>query len=135
MIEEKLVIGEAILRPIVQSIDDTLSSLEKPDEQEKSFRSLSETANKIKNFSDFEETPENKFVSFLGWSMISIAQMNLKKTPEKSDQSTPISKKENDMIKESLAEYLINIKQGFQEKSYQKIVEASKNFFNLLSQF
>ena len=130
MSEEKLVIGDAILRTIVQSIDDTLSSLEKPDEQEKSIRSLSEAGNKIRNFSDFEDTPENRFVSFLGWSMISLAQLNLK-TPEKSDQTT--SKKENDMLKAALAEYLINIKQGLQERSYQKIVEASKNFFNILS--
>lgn len=129
MSEEKLIIGESILKPIIKSIDDALSSLEKQDDIEKSFRNLAETSNKIKNFSDFEDTPENRFVSFLGWSMISLAQMSFKVKSEKSEQ---LNKEENDKIKAALSDYLINIRQGFQDKSYQKVVESSKNIFNVL---
>jgi hypothetical protein len=127
MSDEKLAIGDALLNPIIQSIDETLSSLDKQVDMRKSLRSLAEVSSKVRVFPDFEDSAENRFASFLVWAMLAQAEAVIK---NQDDESFKSNIEDYEKYKAALKDYLINIKQGLKDKSYQRVIEATKIYFN-----
>lgn len=126
MENEKLIVHETIVKPIAKDIEEAIKSFSEKKDIRLVLRLVISAGNKIKNIPEFEETPENRFATFIVWNIIgqtgAIFQ-NKRKEWYKVNENT---------IKElgdALMNYLRQIKDSLENESYEDMMGVSKEYF------
>jgi hypothetical protein len=126
MENEKLIVHETIVKPIAKDIEEAIKSFSEKKDIRLVLRLVIIAGNKIKSIPDFEETPENRFATFIVWTIIgqtgAIFQ-NKRKEWYKVNEN-PIKE-----LGDALMNYLRQIKDSLENESYEDMMEVSKEYF------
>ncbi|MCK4730939.1 MAG: hypothetical protein KAT65_00645 [Methanophagales archaeon] len=126
MENEKLIVHETIVKPIAKDIEEVVNIFSEKKDIRLVLRLVINAGNKIKSIPEFEETPENRFATFIVWNIIgqtgSIFQNKTKEWYKVNENTI----KE---IGEALMNYLRQIRDSLENESYEDMMEASKGYF------
>jgi len=121
---KKLETTEEMTKKVAETISSVLKSLETKEDIRKTMPLLGEVVEKIRAVSEIYETPENIFVSYLVWAQIS-SFTNFDGLP---DEWYKLNADAIDKLRELMKAFFENIKDGFEKKNTDFIVEYIKEW-------
>lgn len=131
MTTEKIAISPENKSSLIRSIDE-LIGLFKNEENLKfalttSNRKISSIQNSFRTIADFDNTPENRFLSYIMWDMLkmfsTIASNCIKEEWYQENKDTLFK------VKDIFVEFLENSKNGLDDESFDQLVQHSKTYF------
>ena len=126
MVNEKLVVHENLVEPIAKDIEEARRSFNEKKDLRLVLHLVGGVQNKIKNIPEFEDTPENRFATFVVWNIIGqtggLFQGKTKEWYETNEKNL-------EKLGVALMDYLNKIKESLEKGSYEDILRLSKEYF------
>ena len=114
---------------IFESIDQAGASLEQgdsPDDFRRAYVRLAELRGLLRSVSEFGETPENRFASWIFWEIFPLIPWG--GLHEKTEQWFVANKEALAELRTLTSLFLKDIKRALEDDSYEHFMDASKDF-------
>ena len=126
MLNEKLVVHENLVKPIAKDIEEAIRGFNEKKDLRLVLHLVMGVKNKIKNIPEFEDTPENRFATFVAWDVIGQTLLLFK---GKTKEWYEINEKNTGELGVALMDYLHKIKESLENGSYEDMLRVSKEYF------
>lgn len=123
----KIEIDVKMKKSIMEDLAELQSLLSSGVDLRKILRRIPNIQMKIRTLPEYYETPENRFSSFLIWSLIGETFSHLE---DKTENWYEENKKTIDQIQNVSAEYFKDLKVAIDEDSFEKIITSCMVFFS-----
>ena len=126
MANEKLVVHENLVKPIAEGIEEAIRDFNEKKDLRLVLHLIGDVRNKIKIIPEFEDTPENRFATFVVWNVIGQTELLFR---GKTKEWYETNEKNMEKLGVALIDYLNKIKESLEKGSYEDILRLSKEYF------
>ena len=126
MANEKIIVHENLVKPIAKDIEEARRRFNEKKDLRLVLHLVADVRNKIKIIPEFEDTPENRFATFVVWGVIAQTEVIFR---EKTKEWYETNEKSIKELGVALMDYLYKIKEALENGSYEDMLRVSKEYF------